>query len=116
MEVKTVVMASLTLTEKIFQHKKVNPEILGLALTSAFVSKDDGIQSKAAKIILKYIPPSEAVKESLSHYSDNILTNVRSLLETYIEEKPQELEAIVSEKYSLLPKKIKSKYLKVSKI
>lgn len=101
LEVKTVVMGSLTLTEKIFQHKKINPEILGLALTSAFVSKDDGIQSKAAKIILKYIPPSEMIKESLSHYSDNILTNVRTLLETYIEEKPQELEAIVSEKVFL---------------
>jgi hypothetical protein len=111
MEVKTVVMASLTLTEKIFQHKKVNPEILGLALTSAFVSKDDGIQSKAAKIILKYIPPSEAVKESLSHYSDNILTNVRSLLETYIEEKPQELEAIVSEKVFLTTEENKVKVL-----
>ncbi len=111
MEVKTVVMASLTLTEKIFQHKKVNPEILGLALTSAFVSKDDGIQSKAAKIILKYIPPSETVKESLSHYSDNILTNVRSLLETYIEEKPQELEAIVSEKVFLTTEENKVKVL-----
>ncbi|WP_262710196.1 DUF6493 family protein [Chryseobacterium sp. CH1] len=111
LEVKTVVMGSLTLTEKIFQHKKINPEILGLALTSAFVSKDDGIQSKAAKIILKYIPPSETVKESLSHYSDNILTNVRALLETYIEEKPQELEAIVTEKILLTTDENKVKVL-----
>lgn len=110
-EVKTVVMASLTLTEKIFQHKKNHPETLAIALTSAFVSKDDGIQSKAAKIILKYIPPSETIKESLSHYADNILTNVRSLLDSYIEEKPQELEAIVSEKAFLTTAENKVKVL-----
>ncbi|MDM1556283.1 MULTISPECIES: DUF6493 family protein [Chryseobacterium] len=111
LEVKTVVIGSLTLTEKIFQYKKLDPEILGLALTSAFVSKDDGIQSKAAKIILKYIPPSQTIKESLSHYSDNILTNVRSLLEIYIEEKPQELEALVSEKIYLTTEENKVKVL-----
>lgn len=111
LEVKTVVIGSLTLTEKIFQYKKFDPEILGLALTSAFVSKDDGIQSKAAKIILKYIPPSQTIKESLSHYSDNILTNVRSLLEIYIEEKPQELEALVSEKIYLTTEENKVKVL-----
>ncbi|MEJ5102326.1 DUF6493 family protein [Chryseobacterium sp. MYb328] len=110
-EVKTVVMGSLSLTEKIFQHRRLDPETLGIALTSAFVCKDDSIQSKAAKIILKYIPPSKAIKESLSHYSDNILTNVRSLLETYIEEKPQELEAMVSEKLPLITEENKVKVL-----
>nr|WP_315033002.1 DUF6493 family protein [uncultured Chryseobacterium sp.] len=100
-EVKTVVVASLTLTEKIFQHKRLDPEMLGIALSTAFVSKDDGIQSKAAKIILKYIPVSENIKEALSHYSDNILTNVRPFLVKYIEEKHSELEAISSEKLRL---------------
>jgi hypothetical protein len=46
--------------------------------------------------MLKYIPPSENIKEALSHYSDNILTNVRPMLEKYIIEKQQELEAITS--------------------
>ncbi len=96
-EVKTVVASGLSLTEKIFQRKKLDPEMLGMALSTAFVSKDDGIQTKAAKIILKYIPPSENIKEALSHYSDNILTNVRPLLEKYIEDKQQELEVITTE-------------------
>jgi len=100
-EVKTVVVSSLALTEKIFQRKKMDPEMLGMALTTAFVSKDDGIQSKAAKIILKYIPPTENMIEALSHYSDNILTNIRPLLIKYIIEKQPELEAIASEKMVL---------------
>lgn len=110
-EVKTVVIASLSLTEKIFQHKKLDPEMLGIALSSAFVSKDDSIQSKAAKIILKYIPASENIKEALSHYSDNILTNVRPVLAKYIEEKQPELEAITSEKLSLTATENKIKQL-----
>jgi hypothetical protein len=100
-EVKTVVVSSLVLTEKIFQRKKMDPEMLGMALSSAFVSKDDGVQSKAAKIILKYIPVSENMIEALSHYSDNILTNVRPLLAKYIEEKQPELEPITSQKLLL---------------
>lgn len=111
LEVKTVVVASLALTEKIFQHKKLDPEMLGMALSSAFVSKDDNIQSKAAKIILKYIPVSESMKEALSHYSDNILTNIRVLLENYIEDKQQELEAMTTEKISLTAEENKIKVL-----
>lgn len=110
-EVKTVVASGLSLTEKIFQRKRLNPEILGMALSTAFVSKDDGIQTKAAKIMLKYIPPSENIKEALSHYSDNILTNVRPMLEKYIIEKQQELEAITSEIVSLTTKDNKVKVL-----
>ena len=98
---KTVVVSSLVLTEKIFQRKKMDPEMLGMALSSAFVSKDDGIQSKAAKIILKYIPVSENMVEALSHYSDNILTNIRPLLVKYIVDEQQELESIASEKLLL---------------
>ncbi|HCN47619.1 MAG TPA: hypothetical protein DIT10_00720 [Chryseobacterium sp.] len=110
-EVKTVVASGLSLTEKIFQRKRLDPEILGMALSTAFVSKDDGIQTKAAKIMLKYIPPSENIKEALSHYSDNILTNVRPMLEKYIIEKQQELEAITSEIVSLTTKDNKLKVL-----
>lgn len=110
-EVKTVVASGLSLTEKIFQRKRLDPEILGMALSTAFVSKDDGIQTKAAKIMLKYIPPSENIKEALSHYSDNILTNVRPMLEKYIIEKQQELEAITSEIVSLTTKDNKVKVL-----
>ncbi|ROI04382.1 hypothetical protein EGI16_09295 [Chryseobacterium sp. G0240] len=101
-EVKTIVVSSLALTEKIFQKKKMDHEILGMALSTAFVSKDDGIQSKTAKMILKYVPASENMKESLSHYSDNILTNIRPLLAKYIGEKQQELEDITIEKIALI--------------
>ncbi|PKF73594.1 DUF6493 family protein [Chryseobacterium sp. PMSZPI] len=102
-EIKTVVVSSLILTEKIFQKKKVDPEMLGVALTSAFVSKDDGIQSKTAKIILKYIAASENMREALAHYSENILTNVRPLLAKYIEENQYELEEdIIIERLSLI--------------
>ncbi|SIT12900.1 hypothetical protein SAMN05421786_10685 [Chryseobacterium ureilyticum] len=110
-EVKTVVIASLMLTEKIFQKKIIDPEMLGMALSTAFVSKDDGIQSKAAKIIQRYIPASENMMEALSHYSDNILTNVRPVLAKYIEEKQPELEVITSKQLSLITDENKVKVL-----
>ncbi|MFN1217191.1 DUF6493 family protein [Chryseobacterium kwangjuense] len=101
-EVKTVVAASLTVTERIFQKRKKDTENLGLALSAAFVSKDESIQTKAAKIILKYVPVSEEIKEALSHYADNILANVRPGLVQYIENRPLELDAVDPEKLELI--------------
>lgn len=101
-EIKTIVVSTLGLTEKILQKKKFDQEILGVALSTAFVNKDDGIQSKAAKMILKYVPASEDVKEAISLYSDNILTNIRPLLAKYIEEKQHKLEDIAIEKPALI--------------
>ncbi|KFF73731.1 hypothetical protein HX13_18155 [Chryseobacterium sp. P1-3] len=101
-EIKTIVVSTLGLIEKILQKKKFDQEILGVALSTAFVNKDDGIQSKAAKMILKYVPASENVKEAISLYSDNILTNIRPLLAKYIEEKQHKLEDIAIEKPALI--------------
>jgi len=101
-EVKTVVAASLVVTEKIFQKKKKDTENLGMALSAAFVSKDESIQNKAAKIIQKYIPVSEEMKEALSDYSDNILTNIRPMLSSYIEDKQSELDIVKPEKLELI--------------
>jgi hypothetical protein len=48
-EVKTVVALRSVINGENLPEKRLDPEILGMALTSAFVSKDDGIQTKAAK-------------------------------------------------------------------
>ncbi len=101
-EVKTVVAASLTVTEKIFQKKKLDTENLEMALSAAFVSKDESIQSKAAKIIQRYIPVSDNMKEALSHYADNILANVRPGLVQYIENTQLELDIVIPEKLELI--------------
>ncbi|MGK6343618.1 DUF6493 family protein [Chryseobacterium sp. DT-3] len=104
-EVKTVVAASLAVTEKIFQKKKTDTENLATALSAAFVNKDESIQTKASKIILKYIPVSEGIKEALSHYADNILANVRPGLVQYIENKQLELDAVEAETLELINEK-----------
>jgi hypothetical protein len=101
-EVKTVVAASLAVTEKIFQKKRTNTENLATALSAAFVNKDESIQTKAAKIIIKYIPVSEGIKEALSHYADNILANVRPGLVQYIENRQLELDAVETETLELI--------------
>jgi hypothetical protein len=101
-EIKTVVVASLTVTEKILQKKNADPENIGIALSAAFVSKDESIQSKAAKIIYKHIPASEEMTEALSHYSDNILANIKPLLGQYIENKYQELDEVSVESLELI--------------
>ncbi len=106
-EVKTVVAASLAVTERIFQKKKADTENLAMALSAAFVSKDESIQTKAAKIILKYIPVSEQIKEALSHYADNILANVRPVLVQYIDNRQLELDVFEPEKLELINEECK---------
>lgn len=106
-EIKTVVTSSLSVTEKILQKKKSGTEDLGMALSAAFVSKDESIQSKAAKIIYKYIPVSEGIKEALSHYSDNILANVKPLLAEFIDDKYQELDEVRVETLELISEDVK---------
>ncbi|WP_153398230.1 DUF6493 family protein [Chryseobacterium vaccae] len=106
-EIKTVVTSSLSVTEKILQKKKSDTEDLGMALSAAFVSKDESIQSKAAKIIHKYIPVSEGIKEALSHYSDNILANVKPILAEFIEDKYQELDEVTVETLELISEDVK---------
>ncbi|KFF20130.1 DUF6493 family protein [Chryseobacterium sp. JM1] len=108
-EVKTVVAASLAVTENIFQKKKTDTENLGMALSTAFVSKDESIQTKAAKIIQKYIPVSEDIQEALSHYADNVLANVRPGLAEYIEDKQLELDAVEQEKLELISEESRAK-------
>ncbi|WP_223606852.1 DUF6493 family protein [Chryseobacterium sp. OSA05B] len=108
-EVKTVVAASLAVTENIFQKKKTDTENLGMALSAAFVSKDESIQTKAAKIIQKYIPVSEDIKEALSHYADNVLANVRPGLAQYIDDKQLELDAVQQEKLELISEESRAK-------
>ncbi|SHH87951.1 hypothetical protein SAMN05421866_4085 [Chryseobacterium oranimense] len=106
-EVKTVVAASLVVTERIFQKKKADTENLAMALSAAFVSKDESIQTKAAKIILKYIPVSEQIKEALSHYADNILANIRPALVQYIDNRQPELDIFEPEKLELINEECK---------
>ncbi|MGG5209855.1 DUF6493 family protein [Chryseobacterium sp. MIQD13] len=106
-EVKTVVAASLTVTEKIFQKNKTRSENLGMALSAAFVNKDESIQTKAAKIILKYIPVSEEIKEALADYADNILANVRLELAQYIENRQLELDTVETERLELINEECK---------
>lgn len=101
-EVKTVVAAGLAVTEKIFQKKKSDTENLETALSAAFVSKDESIQTKASKIIIKYIPVSEKMKQALAHYADNILANVRPVLAQYIDNRQLELDAVDPEKLELI--------------
>lgn len=101
-EVKTVVSAGLVVTEKIFQKKKADTQNLGMALSAAFMSKDESIQTKAAKIIQKYIPVSEDINEALSHYADNILANVRPGLAGYIDDRQLELDVVKAEKLELI--------------
>ncbi len=101
-EIKTVVISSLSVTEKILQRKKDEAEDLGMALSAAFVSKDESIQSKAAKIIHKYIPVTDGIKDTLTHYSDNILANVKPVLAEFIEESYQELDEVEVESLELI--------------
>ncbi|MDV7698987.1 DUF6493 family protein [Chryseobacterium soli] len=101
-EVKATLMASLILTEKLLHKEETDTENLGMALSAAFVSKDESIQLRTAKIIQKYIPASDGVKVAISHYSENMLANARLILEDYLSNEDYELEEVSVERMELI--------------
>ncbi|EFO1628812.1 DUF6493 family protein [Escherichia marmotae] len=86
---KGIVDSALTIADKLAKlHPDKKFEICQ-HLTTVFLSKDVGLQNKAAKLIAKYASPLEPeISSLLSRYGDNLLTGARDLLTDFLDVTP----------------------------
>ncbi len=91
---------------------KENPKYstpICIALCNGFISKDESIQKKIAKLILSYAN-AENIKEHIVNYTDNILMSVKPLLKNLFDES----DASITEKVEI-PQTMENKYLPIIK-
>ncbi|NDV97154.1 hypothetical protein D0T84_19935 [Dysgonomonas sp. 521] len=81
---KAIVNTSLDIAEKLMGKNPALTDRISIILCNGFLSKDESIQKKLAKLIVKY-GGKDNLKEHISPYSDNILMSVRPLLKDFLE-------------------------------
>lgn len=84
---KNIITTTIQILEK---AGKMHPEIkqqASLELCAAFLSKDEDLQAKAAKLILQWADKNDAAfKEQLTQYSSSMLASTRNTLKDLMEE------------------------------
>lgn len=82
---KNIVGAMLQILEKIAKDNKEHHEAICLFLMPVFLNKDKTLQSKGAKIIVKYgNTQSGNIKGELSFYRGSLLSDAETLLEKFL--------------------------------
>ena len=81
-EIKSIINLSLTIADKIAANDSNTKPSVCKCITTVFINKDETIQTKAAKLIIKHGNPSE-LNETLSEYSSMIFMSVRELLKDF---------------------------------
>lgn len=90
---KAVVAAALQALEKAAKaHPGKRPQICALA-TGALVHKDEGLQTRAAKLIQKFgDEQDEAITQSLALYNGTLFSAARALLTAFVREEEAPVE------------------------
>lgn len=89
-EVKATLTGTLGILELLAKTQEELRHSITQLTTSAFLSKDETVQTRAARLIARYgNPDSDEQKITLQNYSDCILMSVRPLLSDYPEGNPQ---------------------------
>ncbi|NDV97155.1 hypothetical protein D0T84_19940 [Dysgonomonas sp. 521] len=84
-ETKSIVVSSLMILEKTSEAHADKRDLICSELTPVFLNKDEAVQTRAAKIIVKYgNTDSDNLKSAVQAYSDSILMSVKPLLEAYM--------------------------------
>ncbi|MDN3694763.1 DUF6493 family protein [Chryseobacterium tructae] len=82
---KNIVNALLQVLEKIAKDDKKYHETVCLFLMPVFLNKDKTLQTKGAKLIVKYGDPrSEKIKTELTFYTASLLSDAQSLLAKFL--------------------------------
>ncbi len=85
---KNIVNALLQALEKIAKEDKKYHEGICLFLMPVFLNKDKTLQTKGAKIIVKYGDfQSEKIQEELIFYKESLLADAQTLLQKFLVEK-----------------------------
>ncbi len=94
-ETKSVVNSTLMILDKIAKtHETIRVEIC-IKASEALINLDEKIQSRAAKLIVKYgDPQNSTITDEVSLYTDNLFHSTKELLKDYsnFEEEVQETE------------------------
>jgi hypothetical protein len=85
-ETKATVTLALQLMEKIAKKEKAYSEQVALLAASAFLQKDDGLQTRAAKLIQKFgTPENPEIRDAISLSAGLMLSGPRELLTAYLD-------------------------------
>jgi len=106
-ETKGIINSCLMVLDKIAAKQPSKQSEICKISAQALLMKDSGIQSKVAKLILKYCPDGSAeVTEAISPYADELLTETKEMLSAYLEETTEdtalEETSITTEKADIL--------------
>lgn len=100
---KNIVNALLQALEKIAKYHKEYHETACLFLMPVFLNKDKTLQTKGAKIIVKYGDPrSEKIKKELSFYTASLLSDAHSLMAKFLIEN-EDIEGKEEQNYEADP-------------
>lgn len=84
-ETKATVTLALQLMEKIAKKEKAYSEQVALLAASAFLQKDDGLQTRSAKLIQKFgKPENPEIRDAISLSAGLMLSGPRELLTAYL--------------------------------
>ena len=89
-EVKSILNSTLMILDKI---AKVNEDLragICVKATEAFLSLDEKLQNRAAKLIVKYVDISEDISQELAMYEANLLHSSKELLKEFLPKEEQE--------------------------
>lgn len=81
---KAIVSSTIAIIELLLKKQPAHKDILCFVLTIGFISIDEGIQKKLAKLIVKYGERS-VVAPQLIGYANQILSTVKPLLADFLE-------------------------------
>ncbi|NML41508.1 hypothetical protein HHL17_30265 [Chitinophaga sp. G-6-1-13] len=83
---KNIITTTIQILEKAGKtHPEIKPQAC-LELCAAFLSKDEDVQTKAAKLILQWADKNDAaLREQLSQYSSSMLASTRNVLQELME-------------------------------
>ena len=85
-DTKSVVGSSLMIMDKLAQKQAALRERITLMACQCFISPDEEIQSRAAKLIGKFGKPEDAaLRQEISAFQQSMRSGVRQLLTAYIE-------------------------------
>ena len=97
-ETKATVTLALHLMEKIAKKEKAYSEQVALLAASAFLQKDDGLQTRAAKLIQKFGKPvNPEISDAVSLSAALMLSGPRELLVSYMNNDMQAQEVVEQE-------------------
>jgi len=80
--IKSVITTTLSILEKLGRQHAAHRDEICIAACQVFMQNDDGLQSRAARLVQKYgDPASDALRDTLAQYQETIMVGARNILQ-----------------------------------